>query len=362
MNNSTINQKGYMLLLTMLFIAATVFLVTRITKNTSVYIGYVKTICRKNRAQNLGLCALNIALSQLVSVDQDSKEKKSKSENPADKKDPEKEFLERVGPLINYWQSYRLTQEQDGIDAELKLCICSENGKFNINSVYDFKEKKFLNEKTAGEGAKELSQTFFAQLEKFVGKNLFPDFEKILKKRSYPFNDVTELLENESFQEAFGKNVFRQPIDYQDQDSGGSKRKEIYLTDLFTVWPTEDNKMNPWLFSEGICNLLELETNFDKEIKEQKQNYLQWIKNFKPDVKWKTEWNSILAPRYKKEAQFFPSCFFDILSEKFSAGFFSVLCYGKVGQLDQKLLVILQRDKSKARGVGEFKISRFYWF
>ena len=354
--NST-RQKGFMLLLAIIFIAATILMVTKLAKNSNVYMHYVRTVYDRDRAQIATLNGLDIALAQLNFMPEKKDEKSDKKESP------EQSFIKQVGPLLNYWQSFILTEEKDGVDADIKICISAESGKLNINSIYDFKEKKFIAE--AGKKPEEVKKTyqeFFSKLEKFTGKNLFQAFENVLKKRKYPFNDVTELLCDKLFLEVFSDKILPEPKKMDSEKGDGDGLKKIFLTDLFTIWPEGDRKINPWVLSQNMCVLFGLNPLVAKNLEGQRQNSKEWTAAFKPKANWQIEWNKTLALKYKKDVQVLPSWFFDILSKNVSTTIFSVVCCGKVGQIEQKLLVLLQRESVKENGTGEFRVKRFYWF
>ena len=352
------NRDGYMILLAMMFIAARVVLVTRLVQKCSIYTSYVETVCARERAQNVAMSGLNIALAQLGGPPK--KENENKEEGGKDE-DPNKKYFQWIAPLINYWQAYNFTEKNEGIDAKLKICICVESGKININDLYDFKEKKFVDEGGKAVYKKAFSKRLFEWLEKITEKNIWNLFEKILSKRKYPFNDVTELLDDSEIRKVFGDRIFIDSVNYLDKDKNEKETKSIFLTDIFTVWPTQDKRINPWVLSSSLCSFFGLEQDFGVDLKAQRENAADWLKKFSASSNWKKDWDNSLAIKYKKKAQVLPSGFFDILSDKFEIDIFSVLCYGKVGQVEQKLLVILQRDASTTQGKIEFKIKKLYW-
>src|SRR5690606_18056883 len=104
-------------------------------------------------------------------------------------------------PRINRWQTFSLTEEKDGINGTIQICLMSEEGKININRIYDFEKKKFIGEGNKQEDWKILLQEIFNQIEKQANtKGLFEAFTAFLKKQDGPLDDVTQLLQNSTTQ------------------------------------------------------------------------------------------------------------------------------------------------------------------
>lgn len=69
-------------------------------------------------------------------------------------------FLEAFFPSLHQWQTFKLKEGVEGIDATIRICLSCEEGKINLNNIYDFKEKKFNN------GAEKFLQDIFGRIEK----------------------------------------------------------------------------------------------------------------------------------------------------------------------------------------------------
>ena len=55
-----------------------------------------------------------------------------------------KQLLKAILPVINRPQSFALKQAVDGINGTITIVLGSEEGKININKLYDFDKHKFL--------------------------------------------------------------------------------------------------------------------------------------------------------------------------------------------------------------------------
>ena len=93
-------------------------------------------------------------------------------------------------PIINRWQEFKLVKKTDGIDGVIRVCIMSENGKVNLNQIFDFKTKKF---KGQGQVARDYAKSFkiiAERLKSFVEIDLYQPNLSFLTKRGYPLNDI----------------------------------------------------------------------------------------------------------------------------------------------------------------------------
>ena len=80
-------------------------------------------------------------------------------------------------PTLNRWQTFELTEEIDGLDGEIKLCITCEDGKLDLNQWYDFNKKKFI----GGEGTHR-GKFNMKHAHSFDGKKIFKAVFAALKK------------------------------------------------------------------------------------------------------------------------------------------------------------------------------------
>ena len=79
------------------------------------------------------------------------------------------------------------------------MLVLGSEGKININRLYDFEKHHFLNEGQPQDDMKKMFQELFGLIKEQIQADFFTDFEKFLKERKYPLNDVTELLNIKGF-------------------------------------------------------------------------------------------------------------------------------------------------------------------
>ena len=317
----------------------------------------------REKAKMLAQAGLQIAISQLVAFKKEEEAKPgAKEEKP--KPDPAKEakaFLMTILPVINRSQTFALNEKIDGIDGEINVVITCEQGKIDINAMFDFEKKDFAGQGFIKEAIKKGLKVLFDELQKIVGgTDLFKAFEKFLKERQYELNDVTELLAIPAFA-VFKNNIFYEPI--SDKKQQQAKKAKVYLTDIFTVHSGE-KRIEPWLLSDSVAGLFGLKQAGFAEVAERKKNIEQWLKNFKLQVpSWKQEWKNTLGLIYGKELNSLPKGIESMLSVKFEPKQFSVLCFGTVGNVTQRLLALVERTKDSQNDKISYdiKVKRLYW-
>ncbi len=342
-STKNISQKGYILPLTLMILTVVLIITTQIFNSGTIYSLIAQTTVDREKAKRLALGGVQVAMSQLFTT---SSEQQGEEQ---------KKLLAAVVPSINRWQNFEFTQEHDGIDGSLRVCIMCEQGKFNLNSFYDFSKKKFVDEDKPTGGMKKVAEELFKRLKDFVGgKDLFPAFEKVLKERGYPFNDVTELFVSPEF------TPFKNFIFYEPSQEKKAK-PPVYLTDLFTV-STVTSRLEPWLLSDSVCAVLGLSRATGGEIKKRAEEINNVLKNFKPKINWTTEWDIFLKPLYDRDFTSLPKDINFLLESQFEPKTFSVLSYGKVGNITQRMLVIVEKHLMKKRSsASPFIIKRMYW-
>ena len=336
-------KKGYILVLTLLLLSISVILVTYLFNRGTVFVPFMQTMIGREKADMLALGGVQLAMSQLAThvkpeASKDGTPKKISDEQIA------QQLLQTILPSLNQWKKFDLKEGIDGIDATLQLCIMSETGKLNINQIYDFQKKKFIGEGQPKGDMKKVIKEIFSSIEKSTGaKNLFQGFEKFLKERQYNIQDVTELLTIKEF-DVFRNRVFYDPPVEGKTKKDSSKKRPLYLTDIFTVW-TDKKTIQPWLFSDSMRGVLGIKRVESGAMKDAKNTIIQWLKTFKLSWQWPGDWKKIFAPIYDKELKSFAPGIDAVLATKFEPQVFSVLSYATVGKVTQKLFAIIERKK-----------------
>ncbi len=345
-------SQGYILVLTLIILSIMVIMVTQLFNKGRTHLYFAKTMIEREQAKQIALGGIQLAMNQLA-VNLEKEDQQKTTEKPDEKKekqDPNLLFLKKNLSHLNLWQEYKLDEEIEGIDGSVKFCIMSENGKLDINKIFDFTTKKFLHEGAAQGDMKKAVSAFFASAKKFLNnKDLSEAFEKFLKQRQYKVHDVTELLTIEEFQNIFKDRVFYEPPSIEKKE-----QRPVYLTDIFTVW-SEQPEMNAWLLSDSIRAIFALKR---AEINEQEQkNIEQLLSNLKSvSGDLKTVWETSLEKLYSKELKAVSTDLTMLLSTKFRATMFSVLSYGTVGKITQKVFALIEVQEP-----AKFLVKKLYW-
>lgn len=344
-----IKSEGFILVLTLIILSIMVIMVTQLFNRGRTHFYFARTIIEREQAKNIALGGIQLAMSQLA-IEQEEAEDEKQGADKKQKKDPKVEFLKKILPILNVWQEFKLKDDIEGIEGTLQLCISSEDGKIDINQLFDFTRKKFLNEGASNDSKKAL-KALFGAAKKLFAKDLFEPFEKFLKQRQYKLNDVTELLTVQEFQ-----NVFKDKVFYEPPTSTKKEQRPVYLTDIFTLWSGQP-AMNPWLLSDSIRALFALQRSEPSNSAEKEKKIEQLLKNLKSvSGDLKTVWEQSLEKLYAKEFKAIPNELAVLLASKFHVATFSVLAYGTVGKITQKVLAVIE-----AQDPVNFIVKKVYW-
>jgi hypothetical protein len=255
--------------------------------------------------------------------------------------------LIKIFPYLNKEKSFDLKPDKDLVNATISLSIICEQGKLNLNSLYDFEKKKFINEGKPND-AKKLCVWLFSRIAQITGKqNLFPSFENILKNRTCEFNDPVELLSDSNFSEQFKESgVF---INFEKNSS-----TKIFLSDVFTIY-TENGTINPWLFSPSWQEILNIKVKENLTTEE----ITKIIKTFKPVSNWQTDWDLCLKDFYQKEYKDLPEEIKSMLTTRFEANIFSLLTKVKIAETNSSIFTIVKANtKQHLTGFEIIKIGQ----
>lgn len=356
------NRSGYILILTLMIISVCVTIVTYLTTKSMVYSSLVRIMNEREKARQLAHAGIQLAFSQL-SVTADEKEENKETPAPPEQKTPgapggppqsspaqdSKTLLTTLLPNLNTVQTFVLKQKIDGIDGTVAFAISSEEGKININALFDFEKQKFLNEGAPEGDAKKFMQEVFAKIkEKTGGNNLFEPLQKFLKQRQYKLNEVTELLTIPGFE------VFKESIWFAPQEK--SVAKQLALTDIFTLHSQEQG-IDPWLLSPSVRQALSISG------KEEKNTAInEALKNFKVNTVWQKDWDASLGALYGIPFTNLGKIIPSFLSTKFEPKIFSVVSYGTVGKTTYTLFAIIERmkDMRDKKTVIKMRIIKLY--
>lgn len=352
-------RSGFIMILTLMIISMIMILVTRLYEQSRIHAALVHTLINREKAKMLALSGVQLALSQL-SVEQEKAEQKNELALQKEKvKDAtkqidtiEKRFLEHVLPALNRWQQFKLSKEHDGIDGLIKITISCENGKININQLFDFAKKKFKGEGQLSGNMKNFVQLITKHLVELTGqKDLFFPLLDFLSKRGYQLNEVSELLAIKEF------DIFKDRIFYQPPEKT-EKKQQVYLADIFTIW-SDSMKIEPWLLSDSVCTLFGLKGVHGGDVAAREQQVVQWVKNFKTQQRWPDDWNKTFKGVYGKDFAALPKGVDNLLNTKFEPTVFSVVSYGTTAKVTQRVYALVKRERRK-KGFF-FKVNKLYW-
>jgi len=415
------NQSGFILVFSLMFMMLIIMLSTVILKRGRLHVGYSKVMLDKERAKMLALSGVQIAMTQLAIQAEDKKKSKESKKTESTLRQVQgdrgqagkgagglwtvseaKEFIKNVWPNMYEWQDFKLDEKNFGVDGEIKICIGSEEGKVDLNQIFDFETRKFVGQKkvsdskktkedsssgnaassagaSGGEDFKKVFDQLFKNMGKFVKvKELQKKiegyltkkqlFDKILKNRQNKLYDPTEFFSIKEF-EVFQNKVFYEPaIGSMGKEKGANKQKQtIYWTDIFTIW-SGLKTINPWFVSPSIKRILKIK-DINKETKKKRAEKI--AKNFKISLSFPADWKKILEPLFGMKYENIPKWLKPLIATKFEPKVFSVLSYGKVGDISQKVYAIIERKKvpipqpkgkkGEQKMKVEFDIKKFYW-
>jgi hypothetical protein len=344
-------QKGYVLMLTMLVLSIIALLVTQLFNSGSVHMHFDQVMIDREKAKMLALGGIQLAMSQL-SVQTTATGQKPEQKNL---EVGSVELLKKIIPVLNRWQIFELKKDIDGIDGTVQIAISSEQGKVDLNQLFDFEKKKFKNEGTGSRDTKKIFQDIFGSMKKFVGdKDLFGVFEKFLKQRHYKLDDVTELLTIPEFQSVFKTQIFYEPPS-KDQKA----KRPIFLTDFFTVWSGHDT-LQPWFLSDSLLAILNFKRTEPGDSEKRKKQIAELAKTFKGYNQPISQiWDKQLQPLYGKDYKSIPKVVQPLLDGSFEPTVFSLVSYGRVGKITQKIFAIIEKRNSDNH--EEFMIKKLYW-
>ncbi len=344
-------KRGYILVLATFIIASCILLISLVVNRVNAYRHMSVVWGDVQKARCLALGGIEIAMSQLqpLYAKKAAESEKKKEEGEAKPKKVSQE--EKTAParvlldVLNTWQTFTLKEKSEGIDGECKLYISSEEGKINLNGLYDFKKRQLAesSKKIASFLTEGLRNTFERSRQKPV--SFMRVFEGLFKNRSVPVNDATELV-TVPVLHGVSETLFEAP-DY----------KGIVITDLFTIF-TPTATINPLLISKSLGQATGLapSKNRDSKVLEELSSLIQ-----SPNINWEDAWNKVLAKVYGKEYRALPETFKNVFSARFEANLFSVVSYGKVGSITQKVCAIIEKNRDLSESGPPFICKRLYW-
>ena len=347
------NSSGYILVLALMIISATLILVNQLFQHGQTHNAYTYTMIDREKAKSLAQSGMNFAISQLQSAFEPIKEDAKKRE--VKKNTRAQQVLETIFPGLNRWQLIELNRSRDGIDGEIKFCLSCEDGKINLNQIFDFEKKKFRGFGQSQGDMQEVMKVLMQRLSSLLnGQDLFVPLLDFLSKRGYQLNEVTELLSDKTFGRFFKDAIFYQP------PVKGEKNQTVYLTDLFTIW-SDSVKLEPRFLSDSLSALLGLKRVIAGGIDDRSKQAKQLAIQLKQNVNWATDWDKTLKSVYNRNFAALPKNSGSLLNTHFDPTTFSVIASGKVGRIEQRLFAIIKKQQVQKEAGVTMRVLRLYW-
>ncbi len=330
------HQSGYILLVTFSMLALCSALVSMFLAKGLTHKKFTTIALEQEKMHQFLLSTPALAQSflsfsademQPVKKADDEDAKASSADTPAPGNgamDFSKKLLERVLPVVNKKQTFRMKEIEKDFPVVINLTFFCESGKININGLYDLVNKNFYNEGVVGKDQKVFSMWLFDKIAKITERpSLLQPFLEHLKLRKIPFNDVTELLAIKEFADCFSEAVFYEPQPLHARPD--KKIQKLFLTDIFTV-TSESDTIQPWLLSPSVCVLLDIAQQSNKQEEFKKEEDLKIdISSFKSQADWNKDWDAGLKPLYNVSFDKIPEQVRGMLSTQFSVTTFSIL-------------------------------------
>ena len=359
------NSSGFVLLFVVMMLSVITMLTQQLLRSVMVGSMFDKTMIARERAEILALGGVQVAIALLSKDKAPLKSGTTQEAVAAEKPDPVKDtklFLTKILPILNRWKIFELTEKEDGIAATLKICISCEEGKLNLNEIFDFSTNSFKPEFEPLVTALEIDNKH--QVIKFL--------TEYFKKRKKKLDDLSELMVIPEFAKL---DVFYQPpepIKKEDKEEQ-KKARNIALFDIFTIEGTQ-SKMQPLLFSDGLNAVFGLKRPAAEDTIKMKDKFKLVIDQYSTDwcKDWIKTWD-VLRPITQAQGALAQQ-FTKLFAQEFEPSLFSVLSLGIVDGVEQRLLAIIKKvekkpdvesaapeaEKNKAP-TTEFKIVKIYW-
>lgn len=354
------NKQGSIVIIVLLVLSLIATLTMQLVRRATVHTHFDKVVLNREKAKMLALGGLNLAIAQLTVKPQEDKVQVKKDEDPVVAR--RKKMLERILPSLNTWQTFELDTTHDGLAGEVKLCLMSEDGKININHIFDFKTGEFRKEYLPWLQGLQLGDKNATKGE--FAKNL----AKFLKERGRMLDDISQLYALDDVQRLSLYYEPPKPLK-KDEEADGA----IALSDLFTV-NTHRRTVEPWLLSNALCTLFDLRSRQDGDATKRKDGFKKAIDGYKKGMgrNWQENF-SVLQHIYEKQPRALPRLV-ELFSKEFDPTVFTVLSSGTVQTVEARLLAVLVREVVKQKKSQDeqdkpktsapkhtYRVAKLYW-
>lgn len=363
-------KSGFILPLTVMLVFAMTFLVTRLVTRAYANVRVNRSTIEREQAKELALGGVALMQAQLahgLKSQKNADQQKKTGQKTGDDKEKES-FVKKFLQIINRWQSFTLTEKNDGIDGTLKLYVACEDGKIPLNALWDFKNKKFVKQGTV-DIRKLLEDMVLKQTGAKTGeRQLVQELEKVLKQQKEPLEDVSQLFANDYFKGLANSFFVQAPTDKK-ADKKSDKQTGLALHDIFTV-AHDRLKLQPIFLSAGLQKLFDFKGLPSDE--QQRNETVKTLADALPKslgsleesseavkINWENDWNRLLSKVYGKSYDKVDPALKVLFDSAVGATTISVLSYGTVGSVTQKVLAVLQQVVSDQPVA--YVVRKLYW-
>ena len=353
-------KQGSIVIIVLLVLSLIATLTMQLVRRATVHTHFDKVVLNREKAKMLALGGLNLAIAQLTIKPDDDKVQVKKDEDPVVAR--RKKLLERVLPSLNTWQTFTLDATHDGLAGEVKLCLMSEDGKININEIFNFKTGEFRKEFVPWLQGLQLGEGNGAKGD--FAKNL----AKFLKERGRKLDDISELYALDDVQRLSLYYTPPVPLKKDEVPDGA-----IALSDLFTV-NTRRRTVEPWLLSNALCTLFDVRPRQADDATKRKDAFKKAIAGYKKGLgrNWQENF-SVLQHIYESRPRALPRLA-ELFSKEFDPTVFTVLSSGIVQTVEARLLAVLVRHvvkqetpkdeqvkQTKSTPQYTYRVAKLYW-
>ena len=329
------NKRGSIIIIVMLVLSLIGTVTMQLVRRTTVHTHFDVVMRNREKAKMLAMGGLNLAITQLTTRPEEQKHVengKEKAQDPAIKE--RRTFLARILPNLNIGQRYALTAEHDGLEGELKLFLMSEDGKININKIFDYKKGEFRKEYQPWLSSLQLGES---GVRGEFAKNL----AQFLHKRGRPLDDISELLNFDDLQDL---PLFYEPPKPLKKDE--QPVESLALSDVFTIHSNR-RTVEPWLLSNSLCSLFGLRRREDGDAQKRKDAFKKAAEGYTLGMgrDWPGHFN-VLQHLYEKELRDLGRMQ-GLFSKEFDPTVFTVLSSGTVHAVEARLLAVLVKEVVK---------------
>ncbi len=290
-----LKKKGYVTVVILSVMGFSLFLLDRIVNTSILQAHYSKDFYNQTQAKHLAFGAALMTTSLISSFESgvmpkdedvasdDLQKKDAQKITPSDRL---KTLYYNLLPILGKWQNVTFNKDEHGFDAQVSFCITCEDGKLQLNKIFDFAQYK-------------LKKPFDDLLSQNKLKNIKDedgDFEKIIKKNvdeknPKMFDDVSFLKLSSKIEYFYHPESKKEAKKETVQDLS-KKEKEFYIypSDLFSVH-TKNLQINPLLFSHSV--LVSMGIDPDKKLSGKKlQKFIKGLTKTW-SFNWKATWPSM---------------------------------------------------------------------